>query len=138
MTKPVCFSIATTIMIILCCAGPLAQSQRDMNRQACDQYRKADNELNAAYNQTLKIYKDDALFIEKFKEAQRAWIVFRDAEMEALYPEKDKQETYGSVFPMCHCSELTAITLQRTKELKRWVKGTKEGDVCSGSIRITD
>ena len=36
----------------------------------------------------------------KIKTAQRAWIAYRDAYMGAMYPAKDKQAEYGSIYPM--------------------------------------
>jgi hypothetical protein len=92
--------------------------------------------LNEAYSKTLKEYPKDQQFIAKLKTAQRAWLAFRDAELEALYPKDNKQAEYGTVYPMCHCSELQFLTEARTKELKRWIDGTIEGDVCSGSLKI--
>ncbi|MGB7330433.1 MAG: lysozyme inhibitor LprI family protein, partial [Terriglobales bacterium] len=84
----------------------------------------------------LKEYADDQQFIAKLKTAQKAWLAFRDAELEALYPKDNKQAEYGTVYPMCHCSELQFLTEERTKQLNRWLDGTREGDVCAGSIKV--
>ncbi|WP_157468256.1 lysozyme inhibitor LprI family protein [Edaphobacter aggregans] len=35
-------------------------------------------------------------FVEKLKLAQEAWIKFRDADLDSLYYQKDKQQAYGS------------------------------------------
>jgi uncharacterized protein YecT (DUF1311 family) len=101
-----------------------------------DQFHKADVALNETYSKILKEYAKDQQFIAKLKTAQRAWLAFRDAELEALYPRDNKQAEYGTVYPMCHCSELQFLTEARIKELKRWIDGTIEGDVCAGSLRI--
>ena len=113
-----------------------SQTQSDLDEQSCGQARKADRAMNATYAKILKEYANDQQFITKLKAAQRAWVVFRDAELEALYPKTDKQADYGSVYPMCRCSEIEFLTEERTKELKRWLDGTIEGDVCAGSLRI--
>jgi uncharacterized protein YecT (DUF1311 family) len=113
-----------------------AQTQGELDEQACGQFHKADVALNETYSKILKEYTRDEQFIAKLKTAQRAWLVFRDAELEALYPKDNKQAEYGTVYPMCHCSELQFLTEARTKELKRWIDGTMEGDVCAGSLRI--
>ena len=112
-----------------------AQTQSEMNEAACQEAKKADVELNDTYQRILKDYKQDALFIKKLKTAQRAWVVFRDAHLESLYPKENKRVEYGSVYPTCHCNEIAALTKRRTEELKRWVQGIEEGDVCAGSIK---
>lgn len=109
-------------------------TQADMDKQAYREWKKADDELNKVYSQILKKYKDDKVFITKFKKAELAWIKFKDAEIEAIYPDEDKSN-YGSVYPMCVNGIATEMTQQRTKELKLWLKGIQEGDVCAGSRR---
>lgn len=63
--------------------------------------QQADKELNAVYQAVLKRHNADRVFSEKFKAAQRAWLKWRDAEMEAIYPDSDQpQRSYGSGFPI--------------------------------------
>ncbi|MBI1929685.1 DUF1311 domain-containing protein [Candidatus Poribacteria bacterium] len=109
---------------------------RDAFLDACEEFQKTDAELNKMYKQILDVYKDNTLFINKLKIAQRAWINFRDAHVESLYPGDDKLLLYGSVYPMCRCIVLNTLTRQRIEQLQQWLAGTEEGDVCSGSIRI--
>ena len=101
-----------------------------MNKVACAQYKQADQVLNTTYATVLKSYAQDAPFLAKFKQAQRAGIAFRDAQLEARFPKSDKQAEYGSAYPPCRCSLLGELTQERTKELKVWVDGIPEGDVC--------
>lgn len=110
------------------------ETQMDMNNKAYQEWKKADDELNKVYKQVLEKYKEDKVFIAKFKKAELAWIKFKDAEIEAIYPDEDKRN-YGSVYPMCANGIATEMTQQRTKELKLWLKGIQEGDVCAGSRR---
>ena len=112
------------------------QTQGDLDEQACGQFHKADVALNETYSRILKEYAKDQQFIAKLKTAQKAWLVFRDAELEALYPGDNKQAEYGTVYPMCRCSELQFLTEEHTKQLNRWIDGTREGDVCAGSIKV--
>jgi uncharacterized protein YecT (DUF1311 family) len=128
-------TLTAIVLTLLCSHVPQAQTQAQMNRDACDEYRKADVEMNSVYGQILKSYERDTPFIEKLKKAQRAWLLFRDAHLESLYPAQDKLAAYGSVNEMCRCTVLAELTSQRTKVLKRWVTGVQEGDVCSGSIK---
>lgn len=110
-------------------------TQADMNNQAYQEFKKADDELNKVYSQILKKYKDDKNFISKLQKAELAWIKYRDAEIEAIYPEEDKMYNYGTSYPVCVNLVLIELTQQRTKELKLWLKGIQEGDVCAGSRR---
>lgn len=112
-----------------------AQDQTQLDASAAAEYKKADADLNKMYQKILAAYKDDPAFIKKLQQAQRNWISFRDAEIEAIFPSANKDD-YGSVYPMCRSNWLTKFTLQRTKELKRWIDGVQEGDVCCGSIHI--
>ena len=114
------------------------QTQSELDEQSCGRARKADVAMNATYAKILKEYADDQQFVTKLKATQWAWLAFRDAELEALYPKTDKQANYGTVYPMCRCSELQFLTENRTKELRRWLDGTIEGDVCAGSLKIVE
>ena len=113
-----------------------SQTQAEMNHGACAQYKSADQALNATYAKVLKDYAKDPLFLAKLKQAQRAWIVFRDAHLAARFPKADKQTEYGSAYPTCRCAVLTELTEQREKELKVWADGIPEGDVCNGSVKM--
>jgi uncharacterized protein YecT (DUF1311 family) len=112
-----------------------AQTQYELNTCAGSEFAAADQTLNEVYEQVLRQYRTDRPFIEKFKVAQRAWLRFRDAEMEALFPKADEQGEYGSVFPMCFAQWKSQLTHERTDQLRRWLKGGEEGDACRGSIR---
>ena len=67
-----------------------AQTQAEMNQDACAQYKNADQALNATYKKVLKDYAKDPLFLAKLKQAQRAWIAFRDGHLAARFPKVDK------------------------------------------------
>lgn len=111
-----------------------AQSQGDMDRTADGDLAAADKELNGVYTQVLEKYADDATFITKFRAAQRAWVALRDAELAATYPHQEPGY-YGSVYPMCAATRLTELTRARTTDLRRWLEGTEEGDVCAGAMK---
>lgn len=107
-----------------------AMTQLDLNQCFCEQNNKADAELNRVYQKLLAANAEDKVFVEKLKNAQRAWIAFRDAQLEALYPTVDNPRvTYGSVYPMCHCIAEEELTVERTRQLRRMLE-PKEGDVC--------
>jgi uncharacterized protein YecT (DUF1311 family) len=110
-----------------------AQSQADMTACSSQSLSAADKELNQVYQQVLSKYAKDTVFVTKLKTAQKAWLAFRDAELAARFPDNDKSN-YGSVYPMCADGELETMTRKRTEELRTWLKGTQEGDVCAGSF----
>ncbi len=114
------------------------QTQLEMNQEADENYKKADKELNVVYGKILKSYQADKNLISKLKAAQNAWIKFRDAEMDALFPEEETRINYGSIFPMCWSMALTNLTNERIKKLKIWLTGIEEGDMCSGSVKIKE
>lgn len=115
-----------------------AQTQYDLNYCADTAFNQADKELNNIYKKILSEYADDPKFIEKLKASQRAWLKFRDSEMEALFPHSDEDRYYGSVYPMCNSTWLETLTRERISQLKKWVDKAKEGDVCSGSIKVKE
>ena len=110
------------------------QTQLQMNQGANSSYLKADKELNVVYGKILNEYKADTAFIKNFKASQRIWIQFRDAEMKAMYPDRESGY-YGSIQPTCWSSYLTELTKERTKKITIWLVGIEEGDACSGSVK---
>lgn len=133
--KNLLFGILCAVFVCSCASSARAQSQAELNAEACAQYKVADDELNKIYAQILSEYKTDAAFVASLRAAQRAWVAYRDAHLEAMYPGVNKQQQYGSAYPMCRCYALAEATRERTETLRRWVSGIEEGDVCGGSIR---
>lgn len=104
----------------------------ELNQSACSELKKTDAELNHVYQQVLSDHAGDQKFISRFKEAQRKWVEFRDAYEKSMYiPEE--YDNYGSVLPMCQCYFIESLTSERIKQLKAWVDGVEEGNVCVGS-----
>lgn len=129
--------IILTILIGLSSVMGFAQTQMEMNQQANDSYRKVDKELNDIYKQILVEYKADTAFIKNLKASQRIWITLRDAELKVKYPEREPGY-YGSIHPGCVASYLEELTNERIIKLKVWIDGLKEGDACSGSVKIKE
>jgi uncharacterized protein YecT (DUF1311 family) len=63
-----------------------AQTQFAVNEEACNRFKKADAELNRVYQQILASKATDADFLKAFRQAQRAWISFRDAHVRSIFP----------------------------------------------------
>jgi uncharacterized protein YecT (DUF1311 family) len=108
----------------------------EINQQAHAEYQIAEKEINAVYQKILKKYNSDTEFIKNLRASQRLWIQFRDAELKAMYPDREPG-FYGSFHPVCVSSYLTQLTKERAKTLKLWLKGRGgEGDACAGSVKV--
>jgi uncharacterized protein YecT (DUF1311 family) len=97
-------------------------TQMELNNNAYLNFKQSDNALNDTYRQVLTEYQNDKAFTDKLVDAELAWITFRDAELEALYPEPSKQ-SYGSIYPLMLYGEKTKITSARARQLKEWLIG---------------
>jgi len=108
-----------------------AKTQAEATACAAQALSKADAELNRVYQQLLKKHAAHKNFIKKLKLAQEAWLKFRDAHIESLYPDTDEDQlrAEGTVYPMCKTIEITRLTVERTRTLKNMLD-PKEGDVC--------
>jgi uncharacterized protein YecT (DUF1311 family) len=112
-----------------------SQTQAELNTMQYDSYKKTDKKLNEVYQAILKAYKSDTEFIKNLRTSQRIWITFRDAEVKVKYPDRE-DGYYGSIHPLCVSLYLEELTLDRISTLNLWLKGSEEGDACSGSINI--
>jgi len=78
----------------------VAKTQAEMTACAGAEAARADAELNQVYSKLLSEVAGQEGAGAKIKASELAWIRYRDAYMDAMYPAKDKQEEYGSVYPM--------------------------------------
>lgn len=109
-----------------------AETQSAMTADACIQLRNSNAEMKKIIGQIITDHKDNKRFINAFNKAQKAWSAFRDADMNAVYPESP--QSYGSAYGMCRCTLLNEMTRERIDKLKKWLSGDTEGDVCAGSM----
>jgi uncharacterized protein YecT (DUF1311 family) len=136
--------------VVFCCCRPFAlqaeeaapagcydkaQTQLELNSCSDEEYASADRELNRLYKAIVEKYKDDPKFIAKLRDAQRAWLKYRDAEFEAKFPHAGEANHYGSIFPMCASQYRAELTRERIAKLRVWLDGAEEGDACSGSVQ---
>jgi uncharacterized protein YecT (DUF1311 family) len=105
-----------------------AQTQSAMNDCARKDYEAADREMNVVYKKLMA--QDDPVFRKKVQAAQRAWLTYRDAHVDSVYPDAENA-TYGSVRPMCVHRILADMTTERTAQLRRLLE-PEAGDVCGG------
>src|SRR5712692_9317577 len=96
-----------------------AKVQAEMNACAGEEATRLDAELNEVYRKLLSQAASQEEAVAKIKAAEKAWIAYRDAYMDAMYPAKDKQAEYGSIYPM-------EADLLRAKLTQRQVTSLKE------------
>lgn len=117
--------------MLLCATPSFAQSQMEMVKAAQADYFKVDKKLNQVYNRIQLAYKSDKVFLKDLKQAQLAWIAFRDKQVALRYPNRPDM---GSATPMCRFAYIQQLTEQRIAELQQWLDGIPEGDICTGTI----
>jgi uncharacterized protein YecT (DUF1311 family) len=126
------------IMIFVLCvvSTTYSQTQSKLNETAEKSSMKSDQEMEVVLKKIAFLYKDKKLFLEKLRVSQECWLKFRKAQLDALYPAKDKQAAYGSVFPTAYASEKDALNKLRIKQLMVWINGIEEGNVGAGSVKF--
>jgi uncharacterized protein YecT (DUF1311 family) len=96
-----------------------AMTQSEITRCAGEEFRRVDVRMNETYRAVLaKATGEPPGTVEKVKAADRAWIAYRDAYMEAMFPAEDKQGAYGSRFPADAALFKARLTQQHTSDLK--------------------
>jgi len=93
-----------------------AQSQAEMNQCAGRDYNAADVVLNQVYRQLVAKLDEDEK--SQLKEAQTAWLKYRDANCEFVAD----QYKGGTIRPMILGYCLAEMTRNRTTELKNQIK----------------
>ena len=101
-----------------------ATDQRAMDECASEAYRKSDAELNALYKQIEQRLKSDTGTTKLLIAAQRAWVVFRDAECNF----STSRVSGGTIYPMIYTECADGLTQRRIEDLKRYL-ACEEGDM---------
>src|SRR5437762_1522829 len=108
--------IGLLVWLVLSTAQIDAQTQAVMNAQARAEFERADAELNTTYQSVLaKLPTVESK--QKLREAQRAWVVSRDAEAAQAAKEADG----GSMAPTLRYGRMTRLTQERINELNNMV-----------------
>jgi uncharacterized protein YecT (DUF1311 family) len=97
-------------------------SQTGMDHCASDEAARADSELNAIYQRLLAMAKLAPKTTAKIKGMETAWIAYRDAYIEAMFPQEDKQAAYGTEYPMNVDLVRAALTRKQAKEVEELIK----------------
>jgi uncharacterized protein YecT (DUF1311 family) len=107
------------------------QTQSAINARAARNARRADSTLHILYQALETKYRTDSVALRKLRVAQRAWLAFRDAQVDATYPATDRAAAYGSVLPMCISELLEELAKARINQLRQALRPI-EADVCAG------
>lgn len=116
-----------------------ATSQYALDQCAGSHSQTANDKLAYVYDKLLKEYANHPAFLKALKASQKAWLAYKKAQIKMMYPHEDDDDAnayYGSVFPMCREQYDAYLTKARVTQLMQWIKGTPEGDSCSGSMKI--
>lgn len=99
-----------------------AGNQAELNQCSLDDYTTSDKKLNDTWKKLMLKFKSDKTATAKLKAAQKAWIGFRDAEIEAMFAcDAKEQNCWGSMEPLLRYGELTALTKARTARLQKYL-----------------
>jgi uncharacterized protein YecT (DUF1311 family) len=96
-----------------------ANTQAEMTDCAGAEAKRVDAKLNSTYHALLAKAQSQPDAVAKIKAAERAWVAYRDAYIEASYPAKDKATEYGSMFPL-------DVALLRSKLTERQVTALED------------
>jgi uncharacterized protein YecT (DUF1311 family) len=96
-----------------------ANTQSEMTACASDEAARVDAKLKTTYRALLARVTSQPEALAKITAAERAWIAYRDAYIEATYPAEDKATEYGSIYPL-------DVNLLRAKLTRRQVAALED------------
>jgi uncharacterized protein YecT (DUF1311 family) len=79
---------ASTAQVQYRACNEKAKTQMEMNACASEEAARADGELNEVYRKVLAQAGRQEEAVAKIKAAEKAWITYRDAYMDAMYPQR--------------------------------------------------
>jgi uncharacterized protein YecT (DUF1311 family) len=98
-------------------------TQIEMNVCAGEEYQAADKQLNTTWKALIKKEKANKAYTTSLRNAQKAWITFRDLEIKAMFAcaEGNMRICWGSMYPLLEQGAMTEITKERTKRLQQFI-----------------
>ena len=90
------------------------QNQQELNQAAFREFQKSDDALNQIYSKLFSALNRFPERQAKLKAAQRAWILFRDADSAYFASEMEG----GSAYPLLDYGARKRLTIARTKDLE--------------------
>lgn len=95
-----------------------AATQLALNACASAEDVRVKAQMNAVYAQLLRSAATQEGGVQKVKAAQAAWVAYRNAAIAAAFPAGNKQQQYGSMYPMRVNLLYAALTAQHIVDLK--------------------
>src|SRR5579862_2523525 len=74
-----------------------ADTQLAIHLCADEEAKRVEAKLNTVYRQVLAAAREEPGAVEKIRASERAWIVYRDTYLDAMFPADDKLANYGSL-----------------------------------------
>jgi len=113
------------IFIICLFASPIyAQTQSEMIDMAIIRSNNEQIKLNKFYSSVLNSFSMDKNFVKNLEKAQISWEKYKEKQLKALFPEKNKEiiYNYGSNYEIYFYSYYYDLTTARISELKKIVQ----------------
>jgi uncharacterized protein YecT (DUF1311 family) len=95
-----------------------ADTQFAMLRCASDELGRKKAEHQKILDELVKAARSDRGALAKVRAMERAWEIYRNAYIEAIYPNPDQPGSYGTMGPTNVNLNLAFITSQHIKELR--------------------
>ena len=121
--------VSTTLGLLLAANVAMAEkincnpqgNQMEINQCAANDFAVVDKKLNDTWEALLNKFKSDKTATARLRAAQKAWVVFRDAEIEATFACNDHSERcWGSTEPMMRNIAMKDLTAIRTQRLQKY------------------
>jgi uncharacterized protein YecT (DUF1311 family) len=104
-----------------------ATTQYDMNQCAGQISGAADKELNATYQAVLRKWAAYPELIAKLRQAQRAWLSYRDADLAARFANSQGPDR-GTAYPAAYAFYQASLERERTARLCDYLRGDAYGE----------
>ena len=108
-------------------------TQMAINACASQEADRVDAKLNTIYRQLLAKAAGEQNAVPKIKVAERVWIAYRDAYIEAMYPATDKRTEYGSMYGMDVALLRAKLTHEHLEDIQELLK-EYSGDSGAGPV----
>ena len=98
-------------------------TQLEINQCAQQEFERSDQQLNVTYQALIKKMQHDPRYVERLREAQRQWIKYRDAELDAMFvcAEENVRICWGSMFDLLYSNAKSDLTRERTHRLQGYI-----------------
>jgi len=119
----------TWVLILAALLAGGEPTQLDDNKAACAKTKVEQRKLDQGLKELFRRVQQDAGLTSRVRKAQQAWVMFKDAQLGALYGSANPLADYGSVWPMCACAAEEELIKERLAQVQRMLSRV-EGDLC--------